>query len=219
MCHMSCKLRGDSVSLWLAIYCYMQSDSKAPFSRLKPKVQSKKSFMSDWAQRGGSSCCHGRGTTLAGRFVWRSWTMKCVVWRCVRDLSWFCNFCRTMGLLQLLKNQFLCHLIICCVFVVSGIIINLLQLCTLPLWLVSKQLFRRINIRLGYCISSREYCSYSLLYRWHWNLLSVGMSFCWNERICHFSGNEQIKDLNYLACMQWSCSSVGIRPLYTYSKL
>ncbi|KAM4591510.1 1-acyl-sn-glycerol-3-phosphate acyltransferase delta isoform 1-T3 [Odontesthes bonariensis] len=60
-----------------------------------------------------------------------------------------------MGLLQLLKSQFLCHLIICYVFLVSGLIVNLLQLCTLPLWLVSKQLARRINIRLCYCISSQ----------------------------------------------------------------
>uniref|UniRef100_A0A7N6FM74 1-acyl-sn-glycerol-3-phosphate acyltransferase delta n=1 Tax=Anabas testudineus TaxID=64144 RepID=A0A7N6FM74_ANATE len=60
-----------------------------------------------------------------------------------------------MGLLQLLKSQFLSHLLICYVFLVSGIIINLLQLCTLPVWLLSKQLFRRINIRLAYCISSQ----------------------------------------------------------------
>nr|XP_040034075.1 1-acyl-sn-glycerol-3-phosphate acyltransferase delta [Gasterosteus aculeatus aculeatus]XP_040034076.1 1-acyl-sn-glycerol-3-phosphate acyltransferase delta [Gasterosteus aculeatus aculeatus] len=60
-----------------------------------------------------------------------------------------------MGLLKLLKSQFLCHLLICYVFLVSGIIINLLQIGTSPLWLVSKQLARRINIRLGYCISSQ----------------------------------------------------------------
>lgn len=70
-----------------------------------------------------------------------------------------------MGLLQLLKSQFLSQLIICYVFLVSGLVINLLQLCTLPLWLVSKQLARRINVRLGYCVSSREYCSYCLLHR------------------------------------------------------
>lgn len=69
-------------------------------------------------------------------------------------------FYRTMGLLQLLKSQFLCHLIICYVFLVSGLIINLLQLCTLPLWLVNKQLARRVNTRLGYCISSRKYTSW-----------------------------------------------------------
>lgn len=60
-----------------------------------------------------------------------------------------------MGLLQLLKSQFLCHLIICYVFLASGLIVNMLQLCTLPLWLINKQLARRINIRLAYCISSQ----------------------------------------------------------------
>lgn len=61
-----------------------------------------------------------------------------------------------MGLWQVLKSQFLCHLIICYVFLVSGLIVNVLQICTLPLWLLSKQVARRINIRLGYCISSRK---------------------------------------------------------------
>ncbi|KAF3708337.1 1-acyl-sn-glycerol-3-phosphate acyltransferase delta [Channa argus] len=60
-----------------------------------------------------------------------------------------------MGLLQLLKSQFICHLIICYVFLVSGLFINLLQLCTLPLRLVNKQLARRVNIVLAYCISSQ----------------------------------------------------------------
>ncbi|XP_020488418.1 1-acyl-sn-glycerol-3-phosphate acyltransferase delta [Labrus bergylta] len=60
-----------------------------------------------------------------------------------------------MGLLQLLKSQFLCQLIICYVFLVSGLIVNLLQLCTSPLWLVNKQLARRVNVKLGYCISSQ----------------------------------------------------------------
>ncbi|XP_075874912.1 1-acyl-sn-glycerol-3-phosphate acyltransferase delta [Nelusetta ayraudi] len=60
-----------------------------------------------------------------------------------------------MGLLQLLKSQFLCHLFICYVFVISGLIVNLLQLCTLPLWLLDKRLARKINIRLGYCVSSQ----------------------------------------------------------------
>ncbi|XP_034754161.1 1-acyl-sn-glycerol-3-phosphate acyltransferase delta isoform X2 [Etheostoma cragini] len=60
-----------------------------------------------------------------------------------------------MALLQKLKSQFVCQMMIWYVFLVSGVIINLLQICTLPLWLVSKQLARRINIRLGYCISSQ----------------------------------------------------------------
>jgi len=65
---------------------------------------------------------------------------------------------RTMGLIHLLKLQFLIHLIFYYVFLASGLIVNLLQLCTLPLRLVSKKLARKINIRLCYSISSREYC-------------------------------------------------------------
>ncbi|XP_043111010.1 1-acyl-sn-glycerol-3-phosphate acyltransferase delta-like isoform X1 [Puntigrus tetrazona] len=60
-----------------------------------------------------------------------------------------------MGIVQVLKTQLLCHLIICYVFLVSGFIINLLQLCTLPLWPFNKQLARKINCRLGYSISSQ----------------------------------------------------------------
>lgn len=70
-----------------------------------------------------------------------------------------CTFYRSMGLWQVLKSQFLCHLIICYVFLVSGLIVNVVQICTLPLWLLNKQLARRVNIRLGYCISSRKFCS------------------------------------------------------------
>lgn len=60
-----------------------------------------------------------------------------------------------MGVVQLLKSQFLCHLIICYVFLTSGLLINFLQLCTLPIWPINKQLARRINCRLGYCIASQ----------------------------------------------------------------
>ncbi|XP_034464439.1 1-acyl-sn-glycerol-3-phosphate acyltransferase delta [Hippoglossus hippoglossus] len=60
-----------------------------------------------------------------------------------------------MGLLQLLKSQFVCHLLIFYVFLASGLIVNLLQICTLPLWLVSKRLARRINIQLCYWVSSQ----------------------------------------------------------------
>ncbi|XP_061914330.1 1-acyl-sn-glycerol-3-phosphate acyltransferase delta isoform X2 [Entelurus aequoreus] len=62
---------------------------------------------------------------------------------------------RTMSLVQLLKCHFLSHLILCYVFLVSGLIVNLLQLCTLPLWPLSKQLARKVNCRLAYCIYSQ----------------------------------------------------------------
>ncbi|KAK1171126.1 1-acyl-sn-glycerol-3-phosphate acyltransferase delta [Acipenser oxyrinchus oxyrinchus] len=60
-----------------------------------------------------------------------------------------------MGILGFLKSQFLCHLIICYVFIVSGLIVNLLQLCTLVLWPINKQFYRKVNCKLAYCISSQ----------------------------------------------------------------
>lgn len=60
-----------------------------------------------------------------------------------------------MGLVQLLKSQFVFHLLMVYVFMVSGVIVNVLQLCTLPLSLVSKRLARKVNVRLGYCIMSQ----------------------------------------------------------------
>uniref|UniRef100_A0A8C6CT44 1-acylglycerol-3-phosphate O-acyltransferase n=1 Tax=Moschus moschiferus TaxID=68415 RepID=A0A8C6CT44_MOSMO len=60
-----------------------------------------------------------------------------------------------MDLAALLKSHFLCHLIFCYVFIASGLIINTVQLFTLLLWPVNKQLFRKINCRLSYCISSQ----------------------------------------------------------------
>ncbi|KAB0360523.1 hypothetical protein FD755_008113, partial [Muntiacus reevesi] len=59
-----------------------------------------------------------------------------------------------MDLVALLKSHFLCHLIFCYVFIASGLIINTIQLFTLLLWPVNKQLFRKINCRLSYCVSS-----------------------------------------------------------------
>ncbi|MBN3280894.1 PLCD acyltransferase, partial [Polyodon spathula] len=50
-----------------------------------------------------------------------------------------------MGILRFLKSQLLCHFI-CCVFIVSGMIVNLLRLCTLVLWPVSKQFYRKLSI-------------------------------------------------------------------------
>ncbi|XP_030905712.1 1-acyl-sn-glycerol-3-phosphate acyltransferase delta isoform X1 [Melopsittacus undulatus] len=60
-----------------------------------------------------------------------------------------------MDIVGFLKSQFICHLLICYIFIVSGLIINFIQLFTLILWPINKQLFRRINCRLSYCISSQ----------------------------------------------------------------
>lgn len=61
-----------------------------------------------------------------------------------------------MGPLAYLKTQFAVHLLIGFVFVVSGLLINSVQLCTLVLWPLSKQLYRRLNCRLAYSLWSRE---------------------------------------------------------------
>ncbi|XP_006227918.1 1-acyl-sn-glycerol-3-phosphate acyltransferase delta isoform X1 [Rattus norvegicus] len=62
---------------------------------------------------------------------------------------------RIMDLIGLLKSQFLCHLVFCYVFIASGLIVNAIQLCTLVIWPINKQLFRKINARLCYCVSSQ----------------------------------------------------------------
>nr|XP_051711135.1 1-acyl-sn-glycerol-3-phosphate acyltransferase delta isoform X1 [Oryctolagus cuniculus] len=66
-----------------------------------------------------------------------------------------CEQPHAMDLAGLLKSQFLCHLVLCYVFIASGLIINTTQLLTLVLWPINKQLFRKINCRLSYCISSQ----------------------------------------------------------------
>ena len=71
-----------------------------------------------------------------------------------------------MDLVALLKSHFLCHLIFCYVFIASGLIINTIQLCTLLLWPVNKQLFRKINCRLSYCVSSRKRLPLCSLLAW-----------------------------------------------------
>lgn len=64
-----------------------------------------------------------------------------------------------MALLAYLKSLFILQLLMGFVFVVSGLIINFVQLCTCVLWPINKQLYRRINCRLSYSLWSREYTS------------------------------------------------------------
>ncbi|KAJ7987494.1 hypothetical protein DPEC_G00327080 [Dallia pectoralis] len=61
-----------------------------------------------------------------------------------------------MGVVQWLKGQFVCQLMVCYGFLVSGLLINLLQICTLPLWPINKQLARRLNCKLGYSLTSQS---------------------------------------------------------------
>ncbi|NP_001279132.1 1-acyl-sn-glycerol-3-phosphate acyltransferase gamma isoform X1 [Callorhinchus milii] len=60
-----------------------------------------------------------------------------------------------MGLVAWLKTQFVIHLLLGFVFVVSGLFINFIQLCTLLLWPINKQLYRKLNCRLAYALWSQ----------------------------------------------------------------
>ncbi|KAG5852377.1 hypothetical protein ANANG_G00061750 [Anguilla anguilla] len=60
-----------------------------------------------------------------------------------------------MDLVAYLKTQFILQLLIGFVFVVSGLIINLLQLCSCVIWPFNRQLYRRINCRLAYSLWSQ----------------------------------------------------------------
>ncbi|XP_066563180.1 1-acyl-sn-glycerol-3-phosphate acyltransferase gamma isoform X2 [Amia ocellicauda] len=60
-----------------------------------------------------------------------------------------------MGFIAYLKTQFILHLLISFVFIVSGLIINFIQLCTLVFWPINKQLYRRVNCRLSYSLWSQ----------------------------------------------------------------
>lgn len=61
-----------------------------------------------------------------------------------------------MALLAYVKSLFILQLLMGFVFVVSGLIINFIQLCTCIIWPFNKQLYRRINCRLSYSLWSRE---------------------------------------------------------------
>ncbi|KAM9343605.1 LOW QUALITY PROTEIN: 1-acyl-sn-glycerol-3-phosphate acyltransferase gamma [Pholidichthys leucotaenia] len=60
-----------------------------------------------------------------------------------------------MALLAYVKNLFILQLLMGFVFVVSGLIINFIQLCTCILWPINRQLYRRINCRLSYSLWSQ----------------------------------------------------------------
>ncbi|XP_026118988.1 1-acyl-sn-glycerol-3-phosphate acyltransferase gamma-like [Carassius auratus] len=60
-----------------------------------------------------------------------------------------------MGVVAWLKSLFVLQLLIGFVFVVSGLIINFIQLCTCVLWPFNKQLYRKINTRLSYSLWSQ----------------------------------------------------------------
>ena len=64
------------------------------------------------------------------------------------------------GIVRWLKKRKLFVLLVVFTFIVSGLITNFLELCTLPLLLVSKRLFRLVNTKLVYL----HWCSKSIKY-------------------------------------------------------
>lgn len=96
-----------------------------------------------------------------------------------------------MGVWGFLKTQFVAHLLIGFVFVISGLIINFLQLCTLPLWGINKQLYRRINCRLSYSLWSQLV----MLLEW-WSGTQCTL-FTDQETVSHFGKEHVIIILNH----------------------
>lgn len=97
-----------------------------------------------------------------------------------------------MGFIAFLKTQFIVHLLIGFVFVVSGLIINFIQLCTLVLWPINKQLYRRVNCRLAYSLWSREYAGVG------WAGVLLGFDFVNQKkiymRVCLFAHRDERND-------------------------
>nr|DBA34650.1 TPA: hypothetical protein GDO54_002196 [Pyxicephalus adspersus] len=114
-----------------------------------------------------------------------------------------------MGLWGFLKTQFVVHLLIGFVFVISGLIINFLQLCTLPLWGVNKQLYRRINCRLSYSLWSQLV----MLLEW-WSGTQCTL-FTDQETVNHFGKEHVIIILNHnfeidFLCGWTMCERFGV---------
>ncbi|XP_068127137.1 1-acyl-sn-glycerol-3-phosphate acyltransferase gamma [Hyperolius riggenbachi] len=114
-----------------------------------------------------------------------------------------------MGLWAFLKTQFVIHLLIGFVFVISGLIINFIQLCTLPLWGVNKQLYRRINCRMSYSLWSQLV----MLLEW-WSGTQCTL-FTDQETVDHFGKEHVIIILNHnfeidFLCGWTMCERFGV---------
>ncbi|XP_075053647.1 1-acyl-sn-glycerol-3-phosphate acyltransferase gamma [Mixophyes fleayi] len=114
-----------------------------------------------------------------------------------------------MGFWGFLKTQFVVHLLIGFVFVISGLIINFLQLCTLPLWGVNKQLYRRVNCRLAYSLWSQLV----MLLEW-WSGTQCTL-FTDQQTVDHFGKEHVIIILNHnfeidFLCGWTMCERFGV---------
>lgn len=107
-----------------------------------------------------------------------------------------------MNIAGFLKSQFLCHLFISYVFIGTGLIINCIQLFTLPLWPFNKQLYRKINCRLAYCISSRKFL---FLF-----VVMVKYMYFYFERVTYQMPNMDASYLGVGRCKQTIFKSVQV---------
>lgn len=82
-----------------------------------------------------------------------------------------------MGLASFLHPRLILQLILVYIFVASGLLINLLQLCTLPIWPISRRLYRVINCRLAYS---------------HWSQLVLLLEW-WSGTECTIFANPEDK--------------------------
>ncbi|XP_064613139.1 1-acyl-sn-glycerol-3-phosphate acyltransferase gamma-like [Liolophura sinensis] len=67
-----------------------------------------------------------------------------------------------MGVWAQMKKWFVLHLLIGYVFVVSGLIVNFLMLCSCIIWPFNKVLYRKINCLLAYS----HWCQFTFLAQW-----------------------------------------------------
>uniref|UniRef100_A0A8C5LXD8 1-acylglycerol-3-phosphate O-acyltransferase 3 n=1 Tax=Leptobrachium leishanense TaxID=445787 RepID=A0A8C5LXD8_9ANUR len=114
-----------------------------------------------------------------------------------------------MGVWGFLKTQVVVHLLIGFVFVLSGLIINFIQLCTVPLWGLNKQLYRRINCRMAYSLWSQLVM---LLEWWSGTQCTLFMD---QETVNHFGKEHVIIILNHnfeidFLCGWTMCERFGV---------
>ena len=62
-----------------------------------------------------------------------------------------------MGIVNEIKSSFIVIAFLGYIFLVSGLIINFLQLCSCLIWPFNRELYRKINCYLALGIWSREY--------------------------------------------------------------
>jgi len=64
------------------------------------------------------------------------------------------------NIIVLIKSNFLTHILLAYIFLSSGLIINVLQLLTLPLWFLGfRETYRYVIGKINYMTWSSKYCN------------------------------------------------------------